>query len=344
MNVAIPSRLDKCLALRYRHEQGWCPFPEWAQFFIRVGWDLRADDPDQKRNVIAVCVPHRAFAASLAAFGAVLAEPLPVPTRCDVQRHFERLLNLPDPAQTPTALTYLYGGRELRGAFAGIHEERGQRFVKVCVQARAAHGAGGLTHYVQEANAIKVHIVPDSQPRLDPHVGGRALVSNIDFVRHFYTQDELHVLHLAARCQILIIGRVNALREETTQVQCAIPAMDGIYEGVLNDILRIRKFISEASRARTGVYAAQRDLGPSPEDSAAVKFAILDGADAFSKWRSCFPRANLLVILDRTEPMFEEGLSQVNTLYYLRSHEYRWRPETQIPASLDAVGFVEGQR
>jgi hypothetical protein len=198
---------------------------------------------------------------------------------------------------------------------------------------------------VQEADAINVQIEPDLQPMLGPHASGTALVSNIDFVKHFYTRDELHLLHLAARCQILIIGRVNALREETTQVQCAIPARDGrLYEGVLNDILRIRKFISEASHARTAVYAAQRDLGPSPEDRAPVQFVILDGADAFSKWGSCFPRANLLVILDRTEPMFHEGLSQVNTRYQFRSGEYRWQPGTEIPASLEAVGFVEVRR
>lgn len=340
----MPSRLDRCLTLRYRHEQSWCPFPGWAQFFIRVGWDLRSSDPGLQRIVIAVCVPHRALAASLAALGAVLAEPLPVPTPDDIRQHFEHLLNLPDPAEKPTALTYLRAGRKIRGLFDGAVTQGQTRFVRVCVQARGAYRSGGLTYLVKEADAINIQIEPYIQPALGFHPGGTALVSHGEFVKHFYTEHQLYLLHLAARCQVLIIGRVNAIREETTQLQCAIPAMDGrLDEGVLNSILRIRKFISQADHARTAVCAAHRDLTLSPEDRAAVQLVIFDGAGAFSKWGGCFPRANLLVILDRTEPMFEEGLNQVNARYYVRSGEYRWQPGTQIPASLDAVGFVEVQ-
>jgi hypothetical protein len=294
--------------------------------------------------VIAVCVPHRGVAANLAALGAVVAEPLPVPTSDDVKRHFGHLLNLPDPAKRPTALTYLRGGRKLRGVFDGT--DQGQTsFVKVCVQARSPHRSGGLTYYVQEADAINIQVEPDLHPVLGPHASGTALVPNSDFVRHFYSQDELHLLHLAARCQVIIVGRINSLREETTQLQCALPAKGGgTHEGVLNDILRIRKFSSQANHARTTVYATQQDTGPTADDRAAVRLAIFDGADAYAKWGSCFPSANLLVILNRTEPMFHDGLSQVNARYYVRSGEYRWKQGIQIPASLDATGFVEVRR
>jgi hypothetical protein len=198
---------------------------------------------------------------------------------------------------------------------------------------------------VQEPDAINVQIEPDVQPALGRHASGTALVPHSSFVNHFYTQDELHLLHLAARCQVAVIGRVNALRHETTQIQFAVAAKgQAVNEGVLNDILRIRKFISHVNSARTAVYATQRDIGPSPGDVEAARLAIFDGADAYAKWGSCFPRANVLVILDRTESMFQEGLAQVNTRYYVRSGEYQWQPGTQIPASLDAIGFVEARR
>lgn len=342
----MSSRLDRCLSLRYWNEYSWCPFPTWVQFFIRVGWDLRNSDPDRgERTVIAVCVPHRALAASFAALGAVLAEPLPIPTSDDIRRHFECLLNLPDPAQRPTALTYLHAGRKIRGMFDGVAIWGQMRLVKVRVQARQAYRTGGLTYSVQEADAINIQIEPDLPPTLAFHPSGTALVPHGAFVKHFYTEHELHLLHLAARCRVLIIGRVNALREEATQLQCAIATRDDTpNKGLLNDILRVRKFISQNNHARSAVYAAQRDIDPSLEDRSTVGFVIFDGADAFSKWAGCFPSAELLVILDRTEPMFEEGLSQVNTRYYVRSGEYQWQPGTQIPASIDAVGFVEVRR
>ena len=150
--------------------------------------------------------------------------------------------------------------------------------------------------------------------------------------------------NLAARCHVVVIGRVNALRYETTQIQSAVAAKgQTVNEGVLNDILRIRKFISQENTARTAVYAAQRDIGPSSADLEAARLAIFDGADAYARWGSCFPRANVLVILDRTESMFQEGLAQVNTRYYVRSGEYQWQPGIQIPAGLDAIGFVEAR-
>jgi hypothetical protein len=262
-----------------------------------------------------------------------------------VQRHFEHLLALPDPAKTQTALTYLHAGRKIRGSFVGTLTQGNTRFVRVCVQARAAYKSGGLTYHVQEADAINVQIEPEVQRALGRHAGGTALVPHSSFVNHFYTQDELHLLHLAARSQVVVIGRINALRHETTQLHCAVPAKgQAVNEGVLNDILRIRKFISPENHARTAVYATQREVGPSPDDLESARLAIFDGADAYAKWGSCFPRSNLLVILDRTEPLFHDGLVQVNTRYYVRSGEYQFHPGTQIPAGLDAIGFVEARR
>mgnify|MGYP005811200861 CR=1 FL=1 len=341
----MPPRLDRCVALRYWQGQSWCPLPAWAYFFICLAWDLRSADSARERSVVAVCVPHRALAASFAALGAILAEPLPEPTKEDVKRHFERLLALPDPKQTPTALTYLRAGRKLRGVFAGAITEGSTRFVKVCVQAKSAYKSGGLTYSVQEADAINIQIEPEIQPMLGRHSNGTALAHHGDFVNHFYTQDELHLLHLAARCRVVVIGRINSLREETTQAQYGIAGRgQNVHPGVLNDLLRIRKFINQDNLARTVVYATQRDVGPSPDDVESSRLAIFDGADSYTKWGSCFTRANVLVILDRTESVFHDGLAQVNARYYVRSGEYQWRPGAQIPAGLDAVGFLEVRR
>lgn len=339
------SRLDTCAALHYWTRQQWCPLPEWAHFFIRLGWDLQHIGAEHERAVVAVSVPHRGFAASFAALGALLAEPLPQPTSDDVRQHFAHLLTLPDPVQTPTGLTYIHDGRKVRGLFAGTQTQGNTRFVKVCVQSKAAYKSGGLTHYVREEDAIRLQIDPEAQPRLGRHVSGRALASHGDFVRHFYTQDDLHRLHLAARCHVMIIGRVNALREETTQVRCAIHLPNKTFdEGVLNDVLRIRKFITDATKARVAIHPILRDAVPQPEDRASARLVIFDGADAFAKWAGCFASNSMLVVLDRAETQFDEGLSQVNTRYLSRFGDYSWQAGVRIPAGIDATGFLEVRR
>jgi hypothetical protein len=337
----MPARLDKCATLHYWLGPEWCPFPEWAHCFIRLGWSLQLNAVDQQRAVIAVCVPHRGFVASFAALGAVLSEPLPEPTPEDVKRHFTLLLNLPDPLQSPTALTYLHTGRKIHGSFAGTVTRGATQFVKVCVQAKTPYKSGGLTHFVKEADAINLQIEPGIQPALGRHATGSALVPHSEFVNHFYGQDELHLLHVAARCRVGIIGRINALREETTQIRCAVPAKHAMTEGVLNDILRIRKFISDTDIPRVAIYGTRRDTGPSTDDRNATRLVIFDGADSYTKWGHYFPSANMLVVLDRTEAMFQEGLSQVNTRYYQRSGECQWLAATRIPARLDSTGFLE---
>jgi hypothetical protein len=295
--------------------------------------------------IVAVCVPHGGFAASLIALGATLAEPVPQPTSDDVKRHFANLLRLQDSFQTPTPLTFLQDGRKIRGLFAGIVTQDNTRFVKVCVQAKAAYKSGGLTHYVPEADAIQLQIDLERQPVLGRNATGTALAPHYDFVKHFYTQDDLHLIHLATQSRVMIIGRVNSIREETTQLRCAIPGHNKKFdEGVLNDILRVRKFVTDATKARVSIHPALRDTGPQPEDKAVTRLAIFDGADAYVKWGTSFTNCHLMVVLDRTEAQFDEGLNQLNSRYLSRFAEYPLELETPIPAGIDATGFFERRR
>lgn len=337
-----PSRLDKCLSLRFWRDDEWCPLPAWAQFFIRIGWRLRSENSgESRRTVAAVCVPHRAFSASFAALGSVLQEPLPTPSPEDIKRHFEVLLNLPDPAQRPVALTYFRNGRKFHGMFDGVDKNYPNR-IRIRVQARYADKSGAGTFVVGDSDAINIQIEPDEKPVLNSKSAGIALITHADFVSSFYSQSEIHLLHIAAKCHVSVVGRMNTMREETTKLRYAIP--DGHQSensGVLNDLLRIRKFSSTASIARTSIYPAQRSAGPHSSDRETVRLAIFDGSEAFIKWGTCFPHANILVILDRTEHAFQEGLSQLNSRYYTRTDDYALGTDTSIPTSVDSIGFVE---
>jgi hypothetical protein len=339
------SRLDRCTQLCFLEGKDWRPFPAWAHFLIRVGWELRRAPAASERLVIAVCLPHRGFATGLAALGALLAEPLPHPEPEDIKRHFTRLLTLPDPDRSQTAFTYLHAGRKIRGLFAGAVTQGNTPFVKVCIQARSAYRSGGLTHFVGEADAINLQIERGTEPVLGRHINGTALAPHTEFVNHFYSRDELHLLHLSAHCQVIIIGRINSMREETTQIRCGVPAHhDTMHCGVLNDILRVRKFLSQTSPARTAIFPKHRDAGLPPEDQMAARLVIFDGADAFTKWSVSFPAASFLVVLDPTETQFQEGVSQLNSRYYLRSSEFAWPESLQPPHGLEATGFFEVRR
>lgn len=339
------SRLDTCAALRYWNGKQWCPIPDWAFFFIRLGWHIRCTETERERALIAVSVPHRGFAASFAGLGAIIAEPVPQPTPEDIGRHFANLQALPYPTHAPTGLTYLHNGRKLRGLFAGAVTSENTALVKVCVQAKSSYKSGGLTHFVKELDAVNLQIDPESQGVLGRNVKGTALASHGDFVKHFYSLDELHLIHLASRCGVMMIGRVNSIRAETTQLRCAIRAHNTKFdEGVLNDILRIRTFITDPAKARVAIQPTLREAGPQTEDRSAARLAVFDGADAFVKWGSFYNNCPVIVLLDRTEPQFDEGIGQVNGRYLSRSADYRWPAGIDFPPGIDVTGFLEARR
>lgn len=339
------SRLHTATALHFRNLKKWCPLPEWAQFYIQTGWDLLQPPTAGSRTLCGLSVPHRGFASGFAALGAILAEDIPQPASLDVVQHFKTLLALPHPAQKETRLVYVRDGRRMRGQFAGVENLGDAPCVKICVQAKAAHGSGGLTHFVREADAVNVQFDMSDQPHLSRHASGRALVRSDPFVEHFYSPEELHLIQLAAPCRVLLIGRVNALRQETTATALAIRGDNQYSQGKLNDLLRIRKFVTEGTTARVAVHSTMREGRPDRSEDRGMNLVIFDGADAFAKWATSFPHSNLLAILDRTEPQFLEGLNQMRArLYSPSSTEVPAGHNRQVPPGIEALWFREATR
>ena len=342
----MSSRLRKCRDLQYWQGSRWLKIPEWALFLIRVGWYLGDIDLDDEvdRAVIAVSLPNRAFASGLAALGTVLAEPVPTPLEEEVETHFEKLLTLPDPKRTETGVTFLKNGRKLRGLFAGVQIIGGKRFIRVQVQAQGAYKSGGLTHFVGETEALSLSVESEHPRIVSQRFHGTAIFRHEQFVGRLYEPDEIPNLYLTAQCRTLIVGRLNTLHRETVSAPFAFLQGRAAAEGVMNDLLRVKQFISDESHARVTIHPTGKSVPPAEEEVGRTHVVIYDGAEAFCKWANYFPRSNALIILDRTETQFLEGISQINARFMQRSKDFPRHFIGAVPPGLDAMGFLEAHR
>src|SRR4051794_34482682 len=96
--------------LYYAGEEGWEQLPDWARFFLSLGAFVAAQPKSETRWIVGVAVPTRAFAAALAAVGAIYQRTVLSKNSESCEEHFRHLCALP----SGTPVTYLRERRNRR--------------------------------------------------------------------------------------------------------------------------------------------------------------------------------------------------------------------------------------
>lgn len=341
------TRRDWCKTLCYRDGRKWQELPPWAVSLIDIGWTIGNRPSTDERLAVCIIVPDRRFASALLALGHLLAQSIPVATVEDIDRHFQELLALPNPSAAQTSLIYLMDGRSYRGMFDGVREEAGKPLIRVCIQERASDRSGGLTLFLDRSKADDLHIDPESHDRLGRNVNGRAILKNRSFVKNVYEPRELNRLHILALPTICIVGRVSALRHEVVDETFACRDGDGsINEGVLNDLLKIDRFVS-SSRPRVQLIPTASEPSMAMPEGSNPKIVILDGSDSYLKWSHCFKSSDSISVLCHTDSQLEDAVANLNERYVMRSEHLGDETATVLAGlrrRLDGMAFWEARR
>ena len=118
-----------------------------------------------------------------------------------------------------------------------------------------------------------------------------------------------------SRLECVIVGNSSRLEEEITNAQFAIiDDRSEAIEGKLREVLRPRQLVMDKMGFRSDVYSAKTNPIDTEVEEAPLT-AIFEGSTTFLKWRSVWPGANWIVILDRTDYRFEDASSELNRLY-----------------------------
>jgi hypothetical protein len=305
MSPAPSCRSSHRIEISYDDGKRFRPLPSWCEFFMRLGEMGASWQRSDAKLRIAVVVPTRAFAAAFVAVGAVIATCVEPIDRSDRKQYLDWLC-----ANKIGSRARLRVGDSWRAAeLINCTEELGQLRLCCKVLRRKGHDYSKL-----------------SGPSLDRLAGISETLSLLDVPSRsaFLTgwsrsrlSETAAEFSLRAEYPPLIIGsRRKLIRESNTSFLVSI---DGAISdtGNLQDILAIENSNSR-DPVRCRVLAPSSEVSENLQDS---RFVIFDGSDGFIEHRRSFSKANYLVVLDRSDSRFNEGLMEFQSDYALSASD-----------------------
>jgi hypothetical protein len=321
--------------LHFEDSGEWHSLPEWAEYFISVGKLLASEPHSGSRLVSAIVVPTRAFAAAFVALGMVINEAAGR-DRASEAAHFQDLFDL------PPGTTVIYRpkpGKILRGVLQSPVEYAGQ--LRIRVQVHSKEG-GALTHVLGEERALQVQLAGHSGKL--PKSQGSA---NSRFVNGFVEGllGDADPVQLGVRSKVVcaLVGRKNALEQEIRKTPLAIH-LNGHpqAEGMLQDVLRVDRFITGQQAYRSALVPVAGEPPSIGVGRAVETGVVFDGATGFLKWGDRWRDRHQVIILDRTEPYFDDAVSAINNRFsQRRTDDGSTLTDAEAPPGGEVLAFRE---
>ncbi len=270
---------------------------------------------------MAIAVPTRAFGAVFVGLGMVISDAA-ARNRASKTAHFERLFDLP--AGTPVIFRPKLE-QVLKGILQEPVERDGKLWIRVQVQ---SNEGGGLTYFVAESRALQVQPARHSGQLPKKQDGeNRRLVNK--FVDSLLGDADPVQLGLQSKIVCALVGKKNVLEYEIRKTPLAIHINGRLHaEGRLQDVLRVDRFAADTQTYRSALVPVGANIPPAKIINNVEIGVIFDGAAGFLKWGEMCHRCHQVVILDRTEPYFDDAISAINR----RFSQDRTECETALPA------------
>lgn len=341
MTAAIPLYIQGVFAktnLYFANNCGkWVSLPAWGTFFINVGRWIAEAETGENRLVLALAIPTRNYAAALAALGVVLARANIPTDQIDINSHFQRLSSLP----IGTAVNYQRYDRTLKGIYQGVEIVNGEQRLRIQTENKIN---GSLKYLVFREESLNVKIAPKQNICLPKKQAGRSIVAPSEFL-HALIDTEPQEFATKTRLECAIIGRFNILEQEMMQVRFACySSKSELKIGYLHDSLRVRNFFSEAQAYRSEVLPAQGNNPPETTNKLIPHVIIFDGAAGFIKWRNDWRNSHWIVLLERTEPHFQEAVTEINSEYGNRVDGEEIHNIPSVPPGVELVVYQEARQ
>lgn len=292
--------------LHFEESGKWYSLPEWAEYFIGVGKQLASAPHMESRIVTAIAVPTRAFGAAFVSLGMVVADAA-ASQQVSESAHFERLFDLPP----GTPVIYRRTKNEtFKGVLQGPEESDGRLVVRVQVQ---SDERGGRAFLIGESHALKVQPTEGPSWQLPKRQGLQNIRSADAFLDILL--GETPALHLGLQPKVVcaLVGRRNVLEYEIRQTPLSIHVNGNkCAEGQLQDVLRVNRFVTPQQLPRSVLVAVGSEPPSSDLVSSVERGVVFDGASGFLKWGTTWPGRHQVVVLDRTDPYFDDAIAAVN--------------------------------
>jgi hypothetical protein len=302
MSALVPVKLH------FEDSGNWYSLPKWAEYFIKIGKQLACEDQSESRIVTAIIVPTRAFGAAFVSLGMVISDAA-ARDHSSEAAHFEKLFDLP--AGTPVIFRPR-PGKTMKGILQEPAEYAGKLHVRV--QVHSTEG-GALTHLLDESNALQVQPARHSGKLPKKQGGENARFAN-QFVDSLLGEADPVQLGLRSKLVCALVGKKNMLEYEIRQTPLAIHVNGHRHaEGLLQDVLRVNRFVTGQQSYRSALVPIGSGSPPDDIVASVEKGVVFDGALGFLKWGQMWHGRHQVIVLDRTEPYFDDAISAINTRF-----------------------------
>jgi len=312
--------------LLYRTREGWTPLPAWARSLIELGDRVARFDSRDARLVVALALPTRAFAAAFIAASVVSTVFEMDAPDADLEDHFELLASL----APGTAITHHRGNSIQQGRLVGVDERDGVR--RVGIETRR------MTYYLPLGMCGEIQVI--THPG-ELRMTTRQLIRAPEFLARALPRVDAAAFSATTRMDAILVASVDPLHEEIVTEHFAVGLDADRREGNLQTIIRAKRFAGQNAPHRSEVVAAGGESVPAAAGQASPRVVIFDGASGFNNWRSRWPQANWIVLLDRSSPSTQAGADTINYGHSTRLSDSDALTDIDLPPSVEAVSYLE---
>lgn len=315
------------VGITYKDGNRFSPLPSWSEFFIRLGdYGVRSHQPAAKLRMAAT-VPTRAFAATFAAAGAVIAQNVVPVDRNERERYLEWLCT-----NHLGAKAKIRDGSVLRHAeVISCAEDAGH--LRICCKVHR-----GRTHDFSKLSGASLDKLVGISERLnlkEPTSGSVFLTgwsrSRMPGIVAEFCLNSDH--------PPVIVGSRRRLGRESKSLFRVCIAGQFVELGDLQRILAL-DIDNSSDPIRCRVLAPSSEVS---DEFLKTSFVIFDGTEGFLEHRHSFAQASYVVILDRSESRFDEGLAEFRSDYALNAPDeassFRGLPTP--PPGVELASYVE---
>lgn len=289
--------------------QIWKPLPAWADFLIQAGHCVAQQPLEDTRLVLGLALPTRAYAAALCSLGIVKCRCIESASAPDPEEHLNALLALPE----KTPLRFLLNDEMVLAVHGGRQVVDGETRLKIMYEDPRAKRKEWSGRLLNATMALGVAVAADHGDRMLSRKITRR-VEHSDFLSCFLGDSADPTRYTLDSCvECAILGPAATLREEICDTKFAFATSDGQFrQGSLQDILRVRRFLSDGEPCKTQVFSIGATTNAAPEEEDQASVVVFDSALAFIRWRDFWRGSHWLVLLDRTDRQYWDGAQALN--------------------------------
>lgn len=324
----------------------WYAVPSWAGFHELVGRLAARGVMGRSRLVIALAVPNRYMAAPMLGLGAILAVSERELSGVTATQRFSELKALPNTA----VLRFISpGGDSPRlGTFGGTQVIGGVEYVKIHSRDKGKPCAFyEPLHYA--TNIQRTTLTPDEIPSNGR--GRKARAASHQFWLSFLPHSDLEAFNRDARVECVLFGNGPQLRNELSEVRFRVPLDAGkSAEGTFNDLLRVRKYSNSTGPSWSDVHSTSGAKSLPERMKLAPRVVVFDGPTGFLRWRKYYPDSAWIVVLDKNDPQYDEGVDELNAEIAMNSSDDNvlcvgddLPPGVTIPPGVEVTAFFLAQ-